>query len=165
VSSDTRWLTPEEQATWRAWLLTSQLLDEALDRQLQRDAGMPHAYYAILVALSEAPAVTLRMRDLAAVLRYSQSRMTHAVRSMEGNGWVRRERYPEDGRGQLAVLTDEGRRVLERTAPGHVAEVRRQVFDRLSEEQVTGLRDICETLLSGLDMGSLPPAGALSPDR
>ena len=97
-------LSPEEQATWRAFLLTSQLLDEALDRQLQRDAGMPHAYYAILVTLSEAPAATLRMSELAAVLRYSQSRMTHAVRSLEGSGWVRREQCPDDRRGQLAVL-------------------------------------------------------------
>ena len=151
MPSGTGWLTPEEQATWRAFLLVSQLLDEALDRQLQRDAGMPHAYYGILVRLSEAPAMTLRMSELAGALRYSQSRMTHAVRSLEGSGWVRRQRSPDDRRGQLAMLTDEGREVLERAAPGHVAEARRQVFDRLSTEQVTELRHICETLLAGLD--------------
>jgi DNA-binding MarR family transcriptional regulator len=156
VSSKTGWLSAEEQATWRAFLLTSQLLDEALDHQLQRDAGMPHAYYAILVTLSEAPAMTLRMSELSAVLRYSQSRMTHAVTSLERRGWIRREQYPDDRRGQLAVLTDAGRHALEAAAPGHVAEARRRVFDRLSEEQVTGLRDICETLLRGLDRPACP---------
>lgn len=160
MARDTGWLTPEEQATWRAFLLASQLLDEALDRQLQRDAGMPHAYYAILVTLSEAPASSLRMSELAAGLRYSQSRMTHAVRSLEGNGWVRRQRSPDDRRGQLAVLTDDGRRALARAAPGHVAEARRQVFDRLSQEQVTELRHICETLLEGLDVPPPLSAGA-----
>lgn len=146
-----RWLSPEEQAAWRAYLLSSQLLDEALDRQLQRDAGLPHAYYWILVALSEAPDRTLRMSDLARRLRYSQSRLTHAVTSMEKRGWVRRARCPSDGRGLLATLTPEGMRTLEATAPGHVEEVRARVFDRLTPEQVARLEEICQVILDGLD--------------
>jgi DNA-binding MarR family transcriptional regulator len=149
--STPRWLTPEEQAAWRAYLLSNQLLDEALDRQLQRDAGMPHAYYWILVALSEAPDHTLRMSDLARRLRYSQSRLTHAVTSMERRGWVARNRCPSDGRSLLAVLTPEGMRTLVETAPGHVEEVRARVFDRLTPEQVTQLREICELIQEGLD--------------
>jgi len=149
--STPRWLNPEEQAAWRAYLLSNQLLDEALDRQLQRDAGMPHAYYWILVALSEAPDRTLRMSDLARRLRYSQSRLTHAVTSMERRGWVHRRRCPSDARSLLATLTPEGMRTLVDTAPGHVEEVRSRVFDRLSPEQVTQLKEICELILDGLD--------------
>ncbi|GAA0957312.1 MarR family winged helix-turn-helix transcriptional regulator [Actinocorallia libanotica] len=146
-----RWLTPQEQAAWRAYLISNQLLDEALDRQLQHDAGMPHAYYWILVALSEAPEHTMRMSDLARRLRYSQSRLTHAVTSMERRGWVRRRRCPSDARSLLATLTPEGMRTLVDTAPGHVEEVRSRVFDRLSPEQVTQLKEICELILDGLD--------------
>ncbi|MEO3786607.1 MarR family transcriptional regulator [Actinocorallia sp. B10E7] len=146
-----RWLTPEEQAAWRAYLLSNQLLDEALDRQLQRDAGMPHAYYWILVALSEAPDHTLRMSDLARSLRYSQSRLTHAVTSMERRGWVRRDRCPSDGRSLLAALTPEGMRTLAESAPGHVEEVRSRVFDRLTPRQVAQLQEICQVILDGLD--------------
>ncbi|WP_106397590.1 MarR family winged helix-turn-helix transcriptional regulator [Actinocorallia populi] len=149
--STPRWLNPEEQAAWRAYLLSNQLLDEALDRQLQRDAGMPHAYYWILVALSEAPDRTMRMSDLARRLRYSQSRLTHAVTSMERRGWVTRDRCPSDGRGLLAALTAEGMRTLVETAPGHVEEVRSRVFDRLTPEQVTQLKEICELIQDGLD--------------
>ena len=47
-----RWLSPAEQRAWRAYLEATVLLFDALDRQLQRDAGMPHAYYEILVRLS-----------------------------------------------------------------------------------------------------------------
>ena len=57
----TRWLHPDEQRTWRAFLTASRALMDALDRELQRDAGMPHAYYEILVRLSEAPDRRLRM--------------------------------------------------------------------------------------------------------
>jgi len=151
VARSTRWLTDDEQTTWRAYLLTMQLLDEALDRQLLRDAGFPHAYYGILVTLSEAPQRSLRMSDLARRLRYSQSRMTHAVTSLERSGWVRRERCPSDGRGYLAVLTDEGMSTLKKAAPGHVDEVRARVFDRLTPKQQSQLLDICTALLDGFE--------------
>ncbi len=152
------WLDDEEQRAWRAFLLTSQLLDQALDRQLQRDAGMPHAYYSVLVTLSEAPDRSLRMSELARRLRYSQSRLTHAVSSMERSGWVRRAVCPSDRRGQIACLTDEGLEALAAAAPGHVREVRARVFDRLSATQVRQLRRICETLADGLDPEQQEPS-------
>ena len=50
-----RWLDPEEQKAWRAWLFSSMLLQDRLDRELTHETGISHAYYEILVALSEAP--------------------------------------------------------------------------------------------------------------
>lgn len=142
------WLTDDEQCTWRAFMLATQLIDETLDRQLQRDANMPHAYYGVLVALSEAPDSTLRMSDLASHLRYSQSRMTHAISSMERSGWAERRNCPNDRRSQLVSITPTGTEVLRDTAPGHVAEVRSVLFNKLSGEQVEQLRIICTTLLA-----------------
>ena len=147
----TRWLSDEEQAAWRAYLLAFQLLWEDLDRELQRDAGLAHSHYGILVALSEAPDRRLRMSDLAQLQRYSQSRLTHAIARLERDGYVVREQCPTDRRGLNAVLTPAGMKALEAAAPGHVAEVRATVFDRLSDAQVAALRDACETLLEGLD--------------
>ncbi len=137
-----QWLDDDEQRTWRAYLWGSRLLFDALDRQLQRDAGMPHAYYMILVALSEAPGRTMRMTELAAVTGSSPSRVSHAVARLEENGWVCRSPYASDRRGALASLTDTGMAVLRAAAPGHVDAVRRQVFDRLTPEQVAQLREI-----------------------
>ena len=149
MADTTRWLDDDEQRTWRSFLLATQLIDEALDRQLQRDADMPHAYYGILVALSEATDNTLRMSDLARHLRYSQSRMTHAISSMERSGWAERRDCPTDRRSQLVSITAAGTEVLHATAPGHVAEVRAVLFDKLSDDQVAQLRDICLTLIDG----------------
>jgi len=142
----TRWLNDEEQRTWRSFMAATQLVHEALDRQLQRDAGMPHAYYMILVALSEAPRRSMRMSELAARAQSSQSRLSHAVARLEERGWVRRERCPEDRRGSIAVLTDAGFAALESAAPGHVEEVRRVLFDVLSPEQQRRLHEICATV-------------------
>ena len=147
----TRWLDDDEQRTWRAFLTMSELLYGALDRQLQRDAGITHASYVALAMLSEAPGRSLRMSELAARANSSPSRLSHAIARLEERGWVRRERAPQDGRGTVAVLTDAGWDMLVRTAPGHVGAVREHLFDRLTPEQVEVLGEICDTVLDGLD--------------
>lgn len=142
----TRWLDPDEQRTWRAFLTASRALMDTLDRELQRDAGMPHAYYEILVRLSETPDRRLRMSDLAEATGSSRSRLSHAAARLEAAGWIRREECPTDRRGQVAVLTDAGFAALAAAAPGHVEGVRRHLFDALSPAQVDQLRRISETL-------------------
>ncbi|MGC4897365.1 MarR family winged helix-turn-helix transcriptional regulator [Micromonospora sp. DT31] len=151
----TRWLDPDEQRTWRAFLTASRALMDTLDRELQHDAGMPHAYYEILVRLSEAPGRRLRMNELAELTGSSRSRLSHAAARLEAAGWIRREECPTDRRGQIAVLTDDGFATLAAAAPGHVAGVRRHLFDALSPAQVDQLRRISETLAEHLT-GSPP---------
>ncbi|MFD8911736.1 MarR family winged helix-turn-helix transcriptional regulator [Streptomyces sp. NPDC059575] len=146
----TRWLTPEEQRAWRAYLAASQLLEDAIDRQLQQDAGMPHLFYSVLATLSEAPDRRLRMTDLAERLKITRSRLTYAANRLERDGLVRREDCRWDRRSSIAVLTDEGMAVLERTAPGHVDTVRANLFDRLTPEQVRQLEEICAGVARGL---------------
>ena len=146
-----RWLDAEEQRAWRAYLNSWMLLDERLDRELTREAGISHAYYEILVQLSETEGRQLRMSELAERCLSSRSRLSHAVSRLEERGWVRRQVCAEDGRGQLAVLTDEGFAALEEAAPIHVESVRRHLFDQLTPAQVAAMRDIGETLLRHLD--------------
>ncbi|MEV6805424.1 MarR family transcriptional regulator [Streptomyces sp. NPDC051132] len=146
----TRWLTPEEQRAWRAYIAASRLLEDAVDRQLQQEGGMPHLFYSVLANLSDAPGRRLRMTDLAETLKITRSRLTYVVNRLERDGLVRRENCREDRRASLAALTDEGRAVLERTAPGHVETVRTLLFDRLTEEQVGQLEEICTGIARGL---------------
>jgi DNA-binding MarR family transcriptional regulator len=146
-----RWLDAEEQRAWRAWLFSAQLLMDRLDRELTHTTGISHAYYEILVALSEAPERMMRMSELADRCLSSRSRLSHAVSRLEERGWVRRQVCAEDGRGQLAVLTEEGFAALDAAAPVHVESVRTHLFDQLTPEQVENMRDLGETLLAHLD--------------
>jgi DNA-binding MarR family transcriptional regulator len=146
-----RWLDVDEQKAWRAWLYSAQLLMDRLDRELTRETGISHAYYEVLVALSETPGRSMRMSELADRCLSSRSRLSHAVSRLEERGWVRRQVCESDGRGQLAVLTDEGFAALEAAAPVHVTGVRTHLFDQLTPQQVENLRDIGETLLRHLD--------------
>ena len=145
-----RWLTAREQHAWRAYLRATQHLQAQLDRELERDVGMPFAYYQILVMLSEAPDRTLRMSDLAERTWSSRSRLSHAVDRLEERGWVARTSCATDKRGAFAALTDTGFEVLTAAAPKHVESVRRHVFDRLTPEQVEQL-DVISAAIAGPD--------------
>ena len=150
MAGDTRWLDDDEQRTWRAFLTAQRLLFDRLERQLQRDAGLPHAYYEILVRLSEAPDRTLRMSQLADSSLSSRSRLSHAVARLEAAGWVRRRACDEDRRGAFAELTPEGMAKLEDAASGHVEAVRADLFDPLTRDQQHALRDVSEVLVAHL---------------
>ena len=146
-----RWLDDEQQRTWRAWLAVSELVPRTLDTQLQRDAGISHAAYVVLAMLSESPTRSRRMSDLARRANQSQSRLSHTVARLEERGWVRRERAAEDGRGNLAVLTDAGYDMVVAVAPGHVDAVRETVFGPLTAEQTGVLREALEAIVEKLD--------------
>ena len=146
----TRWLSDDEQLAWRAWLGMSQRLADVLDQELQKDAGIPHGYYEILVRLSEAPGRTLRMSELADRSLSSRSRISHAVARLEERGWVVRRPCEGDARGLLAELTDEGFAALAEAAPGHVTAVRENFIDVLTPQQVKQLRTISEAVLRHL---------------
>jgi DNA-binding MarR family transcriptional regulator len=147
---DTRWLSADEQRTWRAFLTASRLLWDQVERQLQQEAGLPHAYYEILVRLSETPGRALRMSQLASTSLSSRSRLSHAVARMEEAGWIVRKPCEDDRRGQIAELTDAGMDAIRTAAPGHVEEVRRILFDQLTVQEQAALGAISEKLAAHL---------------
>jgi DNA-binding MarR family transcriptional regulator len=156
-----RWLDDEQQRTWRAWLTVAEMLPRVLDAQLQRDAGISHAAYVVLAMLSDSPDRSRRMSDLARLANQSQSRLSHTVTRLEDRGWVRRERSTEDGRGNVAVLTDAGWDLVRSVAPGHVDAVRSAFFDPLGPGQTEALSAALQQIVDGLDPESVPGADAV----
>jgi DNA-binding MarR family transcriptional regulator len=163
ADGEVRWLSPAEQETWRALLAATRLLFEELERQLQQEAGIPVTYYEILVALSEAPDRTIRMRDLADLTRSSPSRLSHAVSRLEEARWVERVSCATDRRGAFAHLTDKGFAALEAAAPGHATAVRKHVFDRITPEQSDELGRILGVIRDGLDAEGRCPGARREP--
>lgn len=151
AQDDSPWLDDDEMAAWLPFLRLVQLLPQALDRQLREQAGVNHVHYMLLAILSGRPDRRLPLTELARDAAMSQSRTSHAVTALADRGWLTREPCPTDRRVQYVQLTDAGVRVLEQHAPGHAAEVRRVVFDRLTRTDVHQLRRIADTLLPALD--------------
>jgi len=141
-----RWLDEEERRAWLGLVAIMRRLEHALDTQL-REEGLTHFEYGVMAALSEAPERELRMSALALYAEGSLSRLSQVVARLERKGYVHRRPDPADGRYTLAALTDEGHRKMVSAAPGHVAEVRRLVFDPLTKAQVKQLAQIGRRIL------------------
>jgi len=159
--AQTRWLSDFEQQAWRAFLNACHRLFPEMDAHLQHVAGIPHAYYEILVRLSEAPGRELRMTQLADASSSSKSRLSHAVARLEARGWVERLACETDRRGQIARLTDAGFAALDAAAHQHVEQVRRMVFDQLTPAQVEQLAVISAAIEAGVAEVSASPAAAV----
>jgi DNA-binding MarR family transcriptional regulator len=146
-----RWLDAGERQAWLALTGVLYRMPEALDAQLQRDAGLSNFEYGVLAWLSEAPDGTMRMSELAARAEGSLPRLSQVVARMEKRGLIRRTPDPADGRANLAILTTDGRSLVTQTAPGHVETVRHLVFDQLTKAQTRQLGDICRRIMHAID--------------
>ncbi|WP_250444429.1 MarR family winged helix-turn-helix transcriptional regulator [Actinotalea sp. C106] len=149
ADAEPRWLTPAQHVHWRAYLLGSARLNEALTRQLEAEAGLSLSEYEILVRLSEVPGRTVRMSELADALVFSRSRLTHTVTRLERRGLVERRTCAADGRGVNCVMTDEGFALLRDAAPGHVRAVRAHLLDLLTDEQFAVLGEAMAAVVRG----------------
>lgn len=148
MSDEPRWLDDEEMATWLPLIGLVMRLPAALDQSLRRDVSLSHFEYGVLVVLEHAEDQTMRMSDLAYLCNGSLSRLSHVARRLEGEGLLRRCAAPADGRSTLATLTDDGRELLVRAAPGHVETVRSLIFDELSREEVRLLGDMIQRIVA-----------------
>ena len=132
--AETRWLDETQQQAWRAFLVLVNRGLPNLERTLKaHDLLVVH--YAILVALSESPADTMRLSDLADAANLSQSRLSHRLRTLADRGDVSVDQDSVDGRGKNATLTTAGRRRLESVAPLHAEDVQHLVFDHLDQDE------------------------------
>ncbi|WP_250036818.1 MarR family winged helix-turn-helix transcriptional regulator [Paractinoplanes maris] len=129
-------LTESQQLAWRTFVESSWALHTHLEDDLRAQTGLSMNDYHVMVTLSEAPDHRLRMGELASRLVFSPSRITYQISSMVKRGLVRKQPCPEDGRGQEAVLTDEGMAALESAAPMHLITVRDSFIDRLDPDEL-----------------------------
>ena len=163
MSSDVRWLTAQEERLWRRWLTLNARLSATLHKELQEDAGLSMPDFEVLVHLTDSPEGRMRVTDLARLLQWERSRVSHHVTRMARRRLVQRVECAEDGRGAFIVITPQGRAAIEQAAPGHVTTVRRLVFDVLSPEEVDAFATIIEKALARLDNQAEGQPASLNP--
>lgn len=145
--ADTRWLSEDEQRTWRKLVEVVMKLPAALESQLQRDADITHFEYWVMALLSESPDGALKLSTLAGKANASLSRLSHLVTRLENKGWATRRPSEDGSRSMQAVLTDTGRTKVKESAPGHVDAVRALVFEGLTPDELAELDRACGHLL------------------
>ncbi|MDV3220762.1 MarR family winged helix-turn-helix transcriptional regulator [Intrasporangium sp.] len=152
-----KWLSDSEQASWRAILRGTRLLETALDQALHA-SGLQLSEYEIISMLSESPSHRLRMSELAAMVVQSRSRLTHTAKRLEARGWVTREQCLGDRRGVELVLTPVGLDAVQRISKVHVQSVRDNLVDIMTPEQFQAIGDAMAIVRDHLDPEGLTDA-------
>ncbi|MFD0690607.1 MarR family winged helix-turn-helix transcriptional regulator [Actinomadura fibrosa] len=147
MSADPRWLTATEERAWRGLLRMHDLLVDRAGRSMQEGFGLSAADYTVLAELTRAPGDRLRVQELAGVLDWEKSRLSHHLTRMAKRGLVVREECADDRRGAFVVVTPAGREAIEAAAPRHVEDVRRYFLNHLTPGQITLLAEIADTVI------------------
>lgn len=158
--------TPEQLRIWRGFVETSATLRDRLGAQLQDASSLSSGDYQVLLALSEAPGHTARSSELAALIDWERSRLSHHLGRMEKRGLVRRVPCADGVHGVDVHVTDEGAAAFRSANVPHLRAIRELFVDALSLEQLAAVDDITAALRShlGLDEASASE-GSGSPGR
>ena len=138
-------LTARELAIWRSLLDTTAELRRVLGAQLQ-ESGLSPADYQVLLALREAEDTRLRSSELAAIIEWERSRLSHHLGRMEQRGLIRREDCPTDNRGAEILLTENGMATFRRASAPHLRAIKKHFVDALTPEQLEALADVLQSL-------------------
>jgi DNA-binding MarR family transcriptional regulator len=131
---------------WRAFLRAHAGITRELERELTTQAGLPLAWYDVLLQLAEAPGRRLRMAELADRVLLSRSGLTRLVDRLQAEGLVCREPSPDDARGTFTVLTEAGFTALRRAAPVHLAGINRHWLAHFDDDELRQLRELLRRL-------------------
>ena len=132
-----------EIGAWRAFLRAGTTSAVALEAALA-ETGVSHSEYDVLVNVATGPKDGLRPTELAERVLITKSGLTRLLDRMVERGYIERRACASDRRGQLVVLTSDGRRAFRRAAPNVVRAIGTIFGDHFSERDITALRVACE---------------------
>lgn len=116
-----------------------------------REYGLQQGEFDVIATLRRAGApYSLGPTQLFEALMISSGGMTNRLDRLEKAGLIRRSPNPDDRRGMLVSLTDEGLELINRMVPLHVGNEARalEFLDRQEQETLNGLLG---KLLDGLE--------------
>src|SRR4051812_44433753 len=167
MTGSTHWLDDEQQKLWHDLRTVVIALPTLLDRQMQRDEGISNFEYSVMARLSMTESRTMRLSDLAAQCNSTLPRLSKVMVRFEQQGWIVRHPDPDNGRYTRAALTALGLRKVSESAPAHVDQVKRLVFDPLSRAQQrhlgAALARIAAPVREQLAAGERRPASSRPP--
>ena len=139
-----------ELGAWRAFLRAGTASTLALEGALD-GTGVSHSEYDVLVNVANGPKEGVRPTDLAERVLITKSGLTRMLDRMVERGFIERHACPSDRRGQLIVLTADGRHAFRRATPNVVRAIGTIFGDGYTERDVTALRVTCERIATAAE--------------
>lgn len=132
------------------YLKTTQQLTQERLRDFFKEYGLQAGEFDVLATLRRSgPPYRLGPTQLFETLMISSGGMTSRLDRLEKAGLIMRSPNPEDRRGTLVSLTEEGLALTERMIPRHV-ENEARMLAALSREEQQALSELLGKLLEGL---------------
>jgi DNA-binding MarR family transcriptional regulator len=123
---------PSRVRAWREIMLTHARVTSALDEALQREVGIPGAWYEALVEIALAGGA-MQMSQFAEETTLTKSGATRFVDRLQEAGLVTRVLCPTDRRVIQLALTEKGRSV-QRASDPHVLGVLDEEFGQFIDD-------------------------------
>ncbi|RIX30394.1 MarR family winged helix-turn-helix transcriptional regulator [Amnibacterium setariae] len=122
-------LTSGEASTWRLIQRLSDLATGVVELQIRSAADLSSAEFEVLRCLVDAPDRQLRQNELAALLGWDKSRLSHQLTRMQHRELIDRQK---SGRVHAVAVTRTGVQKFELADNAHVAAVRSLLREHLS---------------------------------
>lgn len=127
-------LSPRELRIWHAFLSMGEDVLARVGRDIHRVTGLSGPEFGVLSRLAAFGHGEMRQQQLARVMGWEKSRLSHQLSRMQKRKLL--ERRTGEERATLVGLTKTGREKLESALPVRAESVRRNLLSRLSTEQI-----------------------------
>ena len=133
---------------WRAFLETHSAVVKYLERRMHEQHGLPLSWYDVLLQLADGPEGRLRMGELAESVLLTRSGITRLVDRMIGAGLVLREPCPGDRRGYYAIITQQGKDIIEKVGPDHSKDAWEVFLGHINEAEADLMDKVFDRVLA-----------------
>jgi DNA-binding MarR family transcriptional regulator len=130
----TKPLSPREFRVWHAFRAMGEDVLGRIGRDIAQATGLSGPEYAVLSRLTALGKGEMRQQELAKVMDWDKSRLSHQLTRMQERALIKR--HSVDGKAVLVMLTELGRKKLDAARPIHAESVRRNLLSRLTPEQI-----------------------------
>jgi len=158
MSEDRHRQTPtrEQLRIWRNYVETAEVLRTRLAGRMQNESGLSSGDYQVLLTLTEADQRTVRSSELADLIGWERSRLSHHLGRMEKRGLIRRQACADDVHGIDVTATDAGSAAFRAGSVPHLRAVRELFLDALTPAQLDGVEDLTAALRRHLELDPDP---------
>lgn len=156
MSEDSPRRTPtrDQLRTWRNYIETAETLRTRLGSRLQSESELSTGDYQVLLALTETDDRTLRSSELAELIGWERSRLSHHLGRMEKRGLISRQACADDVHGIDVIATDAGSAAFRAGSVPHLRAIRELFLDALTPAQLDEVDDITRALRRHLGLDS-----------
>ncbi|KQQ08397.1 transcriptional regulator [Rathayibacter sp. Leaf299] len=106
--------------------------------------------YDVLFNLTRQPERRARLRDLNKHVLLTQPSVSRLIDRLVSRGYVSKSEDPNDARGTVIAITDEGYDLFRAVALRHMTTISQHVGDALDDDELAQLTALCDKLRAGV---------------